>query len=148
MRVFGRWVIVCVSVFCNTSAEFGKTKTPFRSKKTAFYSYKSPIYFDKSSAFLETNAVFLQNDAVFESQSPCFFSSERQPACEKARFYSSNSRTICTKLRFNSLVCSITKIKNGVIICCLLSGFKSVQRKIVCVRPLCTKKPLDTLKYE
>ena len=72
MRVFGCRVIMCVSVFYNTSAEFGKTKTPFRSKKTAFYSYKSPIYFDKSSAFLETNAVFLQNDAVFVSQSPCF----------------------------------------------------------------------------
>ena len=72
MRVFGCWVIVCVSVFCKISAGFGKTKTPFRSKKTAFYSDKSPIYFDKTSAFLETNAVFLQNDAVFESQSPCF----------------------------------------------------------------------------
>lgn len=72
MRVFGRWVIVCVSIFCKISAGFCKTQTPFRSKKTAFYSDKSPIYFDKSSAFLETNAVFLQNDAVFESQSPCF----------------------------------------------------------------------------
>ena len=72
MRVFGCWIIVCVSVFCKISAGFGKTKTPFRSKKTAFYSDKSPIYFDKTSAFFETNAVFLQNDAVFVSQSPCF----------------------------------------------------------------------------
>ena len=72
MRVFGRWVIVCVSIFCKISAGFGKTKTPLRSKKTAFYSDKSPIYFDKTSAFLETNAVFLQKDAVFVSQSPCF----------------------------------------------------------------------------
>ncbi len=148
MRVFGCWVIMCVLVFCKISAGFGKTKTPFRSKKTAFYSDKSPIYSEKSSTFLETNAVFLQKDAVFESQSPCFSLPKGKPDCEKARFCSPNSRTICTKLRFNSLVCSITKIKNGVIICCLLSGFKSVQRKIVCVRPLCTKKPLDTLKYE
>ena len=72
MRVFGCRVIMCVSVFCNTSTGFGKTKTPFRSKKTAFYSDKSPIYSEKSSTFLETNAVFLQNDAVFESQSTCF----------------------------------------------------------------------------
>ena len=142
MRLVGCGVMLWVSFSCKISAEFRKTKTPFLSKKTAFYSDKSPIYFDKTSAFLETNAVFLQKDAVFESQSPCFFSSERQPACEKARFCSPNSRTICTKLRFNSLVCSITKIKNGVIICYLLSGFKSVQRKIVCVCPLWTKKAL------
>ena len=148
MRVFGCWIIVCVSVFCNTSTGFGKTKTPFRSKKTAFYSDKTPIYFDKTSAFSRRTPSFCKTMPSLRAKVLVFFSSERQPACEKARFCDLNSQTICTKLRFNSLVCSITKIKNGVIICCLLSGFKSVQRKTVCVCPLWTKKPLDTLKYE
>ena len=147
MRVFGCRIIVSVSIFCKISAGLAKPKRRFVQKRRRFIPINRRFISIKLRLFRDERRLFAKRCRLFEPKS-LFFSSERQPACEKARFCSLNSLTICTKLRFNSLVCSITKIKNGVIICCLLSGFKSVQRKIVCVRPLWTQKPLDTLKYE